>query len=178
MVFSRRRAACASNRISLTWPGRGQQFGRACLFAVRYPHTTASPPARPNPRGSSHSKEPKPGRPRLTYLITADPTWSGWGRVWVTSVVQLLRKTAKYCVYKLPRTHRTWSATYQDGMARPCRRPPSFWPVSDGNWKIYRRAQIATVAQRCRICGLLLVLQRSSTGNIDLFLRDFLLPLC
>lgn len=34
---------------------------------------TSQPASQANPRGSSHSKEPKPGRPRLTYLITADP---------------------------------------------------------------------------------------------------------
>jgi hypothetical protein len=80
--------------------------GRVCLLSD-IPIYPASPPARPNPRGSSHSKEPKPGRPRLTYLIAADPTWSGWGRMWVASVVQSLRilPSTAYTNYHGPTVH-------------------------------------------------------------------------
>lgn len=169
--MSRREVTCTRGRIPLTDEQIGGYSLSGCCPISPY---TSHPASQASPRGSSHSKEPKPGRPRLTYLIAADPAWSGWGSEWVASVVRSLRILRIQTTATDPRY--MVRHTYQGGMARPCRRPPSSWPVFHGNWEIFIFISNCNSGTACRICSLLLVLQRSSTRNLDLFLRDFLLP--
>lgn len=162
---------CTTGRIPLTDQQIGGYSLSGCCPISPY---TSHPASQASPRGSSHSKEPKPGRPRLTYLITADPAWSGWGSEWVASVVRLLRTLRIQT--RLPRTHGTWSATHTKAA----------WHDHAVDHHLSGRyfmaigrfifISICNSGTACRICSLLLVLQRSSTGDLDLFLRDFLLP--
>lgn len=88
----------------------------------------------------------------------------------------LLSGYCVYYVYRLPRTHGTWSATHTKAAwhdhAVDHHLPGRYFMVI-GRFIFISNCNSGTA---CRICGLLLVLQRFSTGNLDLFLRDFLLP--
>lgn len=133
---------CTRGQIPLT----DQQIGGYSLSGCcPIPPYTSHPASQASPRGSSHSKEPKPGRPRLTYLITAGPAWSGWGSEWVASVVRLLRilRTQDYhgpTVHgppHIPRRHGTTMPSTTIFLAGIS------WPLGD-----LSSSQFAIVAQR------------------------------